>query len=342
MIWVLAIAVGFWWLGHWLRAPFAARWLMIAILYVAVLSAYLVLGQSNAWLVALGGSLVEWLLLGGAIVLVLIYRRVLAILRTRARQRAPQKSGGLFSPGEVERTARHIVLHEIGGAGQARLKRARVLVVGAGGLGSAALQYLAACGVGTIGVIDDDIVENSNLQRQVIHTDARIGMAKVFSAQAAMQAQNPQVSVRPYRRRLTDENARGIFEDYDLILDGTDNFETRYLVNRTCVALGKPLIAAAISQWEGQISTYHPASNGPCYQCVFPQAPALGLAPPCAEAGVLGPLPGVLGAMMAAEAVKELAQAGKSLCGRLMIYDALYGENRVISLKRDPDCAVCG
>ena len=184
--------------------------------------------------------------------------------------------------------------------------------------------------------------ENSNLQRQVIHTDARIGMAKVFSAQAAMQAQNPQVSVRPYRRRLTDENARGIFEDYDLILDGTDNFETRYLVNRTCVALGKPLIAAAISQWEGQISTYHPASNGPCYQCVFPQAPALGLAPPCAEAGVLGPLPGVLGAMMAAEAVKELAQAGKSLCGRLMIYDALYGENRVISLKRDPDCAVCG
>ena len=342
MIWILAIAVAFWWLGHWLDAPIVARWLMIAFLYLAVLSAYLVLGEGNALLVALGGSLSEWLILGGATVLVLLYRRVLAALRVRARERVPQKSGGLFSPGEVERTARHIVLHEIGGAGQARLKRARVLVVGAGGLGSAALQYLAASGVGTIGVIDDDVVENSNLQRQVIHTDARIGMAKVFSAQAAMQAQNPNVFVRPYRRRLDDENVRSLFEDYDLILDGSDNFETRYLVNRTCVALGMPLIAAAISQWEGQISTYHPASGGPCYQCVFPQAPAPGLAPSCAEAGVLGPLPGVLGAMMAAEAVKEIARAGEGLAGRLMIYDALYGENRVITLKRRDDCEVCG
>ena len=342
MIWIFAIAVGFWWLGHLLRAPSLARWLMIGILYLAVLSAYLFLPDANTLRIGLGGSLAEWLLLGGATVLVLIYRRGLAVLRARARQRAPQKSSGLFSAGELERYARHIVLHEIGGAGQARLKRASVLVVGAGGLGSAALQYLAACGVGTIGVIDDDTVDNSNLQRQVIHTDARIGMAKVFSAQAAMQAQNPQTIVRPYTRRLTDENARAIFEDYDLILDGSDNFETRYLVNRTCVALGKPVIAAALSQWEGQISTYHPAKSGPCYQCVFPQAPAPGLAPSCAEVGVLGPLPGVLGSMMAVEAVKEIAQAGDGLYGRLMIYDGLYGENRVITLKRNPDCPVCG
>ena len=342
MIWVVAIAVGFWWLGHVLKTPTSARWLMIGILYLAVLSAYLFLPAENTLRAGLGGSLAEWLILGGAVVLVLVYRRGLAALGARARRRAPQKSSGLFAPGELERYARQIVLHEIGGAGQARLKRARVLVVGAGGLGSAALQYLAAAGVGTIGVVDDDVVDNSNLQRQVIHTDARIGMAKVFSAQAAMQAQNPHVSVRPYNRRLTEENARAIFEDYDLILDGSDNFETRYLVNRTCVALGKPLIAAALSQLEGQISTYHPARAGPCYQCVFPKAPAPGFAPSCAEAGILGPLPGVLGSMMAVEAVKEIAQAGEGLTGRLLIYDALYGENRVIKLQRRVGCEVCG
>ncbi len=185
-----------------------------------------------------------------------------------------------------------------------------MLVVGAGGLGAPALQYLAAAGVGTIGVIDADMVENSNLQRQVIHKDAAIGMPKVFSAQAEMEAQNPYVKVRPYHRRSTDEIAAELVAEYDLVLDGTDNFDTRYLVNATCVAAGVPLISGALSQWEGQLSVFDPARGAPCYQCIFPEPPAPHLAPSCAEAGVIGPLPGVIGAMMAVEAIKLITGRG--------------------------------
>ncbi|KKK94280.1 hypothetical protein LCGC14_2684450, partial [marine sediment metagenome] len=195
---------------------------------------------------------------------------------------------------------------------------------------------------GRIGVVDDDVVEGANLQRQVIHTDARIGMPKVFSAQQAMSAINPWADVRPYHRRLSAEDAPELVADYDLVLDGTDNFDTRYLVNRAAVAAGKPLISGALSQWEGQLSLFDPARDAPCYQCIFPQAPAAHLAPSCAEAGVLGPLPGVIGTMMAAEAVKEITGAGQGLRGRLQIYDALWGENRTIRLNRRPGCPVCG
>jgi molybdopterin/thiamine biosynthesis adenylyltransferase len=249
----------------------------------------------------------------------------------------PRPAGDL-----IARHARHITLREIGGPGQKRLGAAKVLVVGAGGLGSPALQYLAAAGVGTIGVIDDDVVEVTNLQRQVIHTDDRIGMPKVFSAERAMRAQNPAVEVRPYNRRLEEGIAEALFADYDLILDGTDTFATRYLVNRAAFAARKPLIAAALSQWEGQISTYAPRDGTPCYACVFPEPPAPGLAPSCAEAGVLGPLPGVVGAMMAVEAVKEITGAGEGLRGRMLIYDALHAEARVIGLRKRAGCAVCG
>jgi molybdopterin/thiamine biosynthesis adenylyltransferase len=217
-----------------------------------------------------------------------------------------------------------------------------VLVVGAGGLGSPALLYLAGAGVGTVGVIDDDVVEETNLQRQVIHADARIGMPKVFSAEAAMKALNPHVAVRPYDRRLTEEIAGELLADYDLVLDGTDDFPTRYLVNRTASARRLPLVSAALSQWEGQISLYHTAGGTPCYQCVFPEAPAPGLAPSCAEAGVLAPLPGVVGSMMAVEAVKHLTGAGETLAGRMLIYDSLHGETRTIRLKRRAGCPVCG
>jgi molybdopterin/thiamine biosynthesis adenylyltransferase len=234
------------------------------------------------------------------------------------------------------------MLREIGGTGQKRLKAARVLVIGAGGLGSPALLYLAAAGVGTIGVIDDDAVDLSNLQRQIAHTDARIGTPKVFSAEAAMTARNPFVTVRPYHRRLTAEIAEELFADYDLILDGTDSLSTRRAANAAAVKLGKPLLSAAITQWEGQISLYHPAAGGPCYACVFPEDPAPGLVPTCAEAGVAGPLPGVLGAMLAVEAVKWIAGAGEPLLGRMLIYDALYGETRAIALKRREGCPVCG
>jgi molybdopterin/thiamine biosynthesis adenylyltransferase len=295
--------------------------------------------------VATGESAALWLMIGGAAALVLVYRAALGALRARAGARGAKADTApkpLFSETELNRYARHIVLREIGGPGQKALKQARVLVIGAGGLGSPVLLYLAAAGVGTIGVIDDDVVDNSNLQRQVIHRDGDIGLPKVQSAMAAMQAQNPNVVVRPYQRRLSEDIAATLFAEYDLILDGTDNFETRYLTNAAAVAQAKPLISGALSQWEGQLSVFDPARGAPCYQCIFPEAPAPGLAPSCAEAGVLGPLPGVVGAMMAAEAIKIITGAGQALRGELLIYDALYGESRKIAVSRRPDCPICG
>ena len=189
---------------------------------------------------------------------------------------------------------------------------------------------------------DDDMVDGSNLQRQIIHADQRIGMPKVFSAEIALRALNPFIELRPYHRRLDEAAARALFADYDLILDGTDNFDTRYMVNRLAVELGKPLISGAITQWEGQLSLFDPARGGPCYECVFPTRPAPGMVPSCAEAGVAAPLPGVIGAMMAMEAVKQITGAGEGLRGRLMIHDALYAETRVIGITPRADCPVCG
>lgn len=342
MAMVLVMAAALWGLGHLLRVPTGGRVLMIGILYVSVLMLQVALPAGHPLREATGGSAGEWLVLGGLAALVWLYARGLKTLKSRVRPENRPKDSPVSTSTELERNARHIVLREIGGPGQKRLKAARVLVVGAGGLGAPALQYLAAAGIGTIGVIDDDTVENSNLQRQVIHTDDRIGMPKVFSAEHAMKAQNPFVTVRPYHRRLTADIARDLFADYDLILDGTDDTATRYLVNETAVALKLPLISAAISQWEGQISIFDPSRGAPCYACIFPEAAAPGLAPSCAEGGVLGPLPGVLGSMMAVEAIKLLAGTGEPLLGRLMIYDALYSDVRVIGVKRREDCRVCG
>jgi molybdopterin/thiamine biosynthesis adenylyltransferase len=344
MVLVLLLAALLWGLGSLMRAPVRARLYMLGLLYVAVLFLQVALPTGHPLREATGSSPALWLLIGGFVAVVLVYRAGLNRLRARVPAAAPAAAPvpGRFSETELNRYARHIVLRELGGPGQKALKSARVLVIGAGGLGAPALQYLAAAGVGTIGVIDDDLVENANLQRQVIHTDARIGMPKVFSAEAAMVAQNPYVTVRPYHRRLTGEIAEALFADYDLILDGTDNFETRYLANRTAVSVGRPLISGALSQWEGQISVFDPREGAPCYQCVFPEAPAAGLAPSCAEAGVIGPLPGVLGAMMAVEAIKVITGAGQALRGQMLIYDALYGETRTIGLSRRPDCPVCG
>lgn len=342
MVVVLVMAAALWGFGAMIKAPVNARLLMIALLYIGVLALQVAMPEGHPLREATGGSAAEWLVLGGLGAVIWVYAKGLGRLRERVRPenkpRAEARSGSV----ELERNARHIVLREIGGPGQKRLKDARVLIVGAGGLGSPALQYLAAAGVGTIGVIDDDVVENSNLQRQIIHTDARIGMPKVFSAQAAIEAQNPFVTVRPYHRRLTGDIAADLFSDYDLILDGTDDTATRYLVNETAVRLKLPLISAAISQWEGQISLFDASRGGPCYQCVFPEPAAPGLAPSCAEGGVLGPLPGVLGSMMAVEAIKLIAGAGAPLLGRMMIYDGLYGETRLIKIARRPECPVCG
>ncbi|MHA6263460.1 HesA/MoeB/ThiF family protein [Arenibacterium sp. CAU 1754] len=345
MILVFVLAALLWGLGMAIGAPRSQRLIMIALLLSGVLALQLILPAGHPLREATGGSPALWLLLGGFGVVALAYGRVVGALRRRARGKTEPKDAakpGAFSETELDRYARHIVLREIGGPGQKRLKDARVLVIGAGGLGAPALQYLAAAGVGTIGVIDHDVVDNANLQRQVIHRDTDVGKPKVFSAQAAMEAQNPFVTVRPYNRRLSAEIADDLIDDYDLVLDGTDNFETRYLVNRTCAAAGKPLISGALSQWEGQLSVFDPAHGAPCYQCIFPSAPAPELAPSCAEAGVIGPLPGVVGAMMAVEAIKLITGAGTVLRGEMMIYDALYGESRKIVLKPRADCPVCG
>ncbi|MBV0913948.1 HesA/MoeB/ThiF family protein [Anianabacter salinae] len=346
MVYFLVAAAALWAMGRAMKAPVQARWTMIGLLYAAVLAALVVSPQGGPLERMLGGSLGEWLVLGGLAAVIWAYHAGLARLRGRAAEAeaaaAPAARSGAMSEVELDRYARHIFLREIGGPGQRKLRAAKVLVVGAGGLGSPALLYLAAAGVGTIGVIDDDAVEGTNLQRQVIHTDGRIGMPKVFSAETAMSAINPFVTVRPYHRRLTAEIAEDLIADYDLVLDGTDSFETRYLVNAVCVRLGKPLIGGALSQWEGQVSLWDPARGAPCYRCIFPEAPAPGLAPTCAEAGVAGPLPGVVGSMMALEAVKEIAGAGEGLRGRMMIYDGLYGETRMMRLHRRADCPDCG
>ena len=345
MLLVIFLAALLWGLGALMGTPRQMRWTMIGALWVGVVLLHAILPSGHPLRLATGETAAPWLLLGGFAALVMGYRAVLRRVRGRADAQAapPQEtSGGAFRPAELERYARHIVLREIGGPGQRRLKDAKVLVIGAGGLGAPAILYLAAAGVGRIGIVDDDVVDNSNLQRQVIHTDTRIGMPKVFSAQAAVLDQNPHAEVFPYHRRLDEESAEALFEDYDVILDGTDNFATRYLANRVAHRLGKPLVSGALSQWEGQLSVFDTAFGTPCYQCVFPEAPADGLAPSCAEAGVLGPLPGVVGSMMAVETIKLITDAGAVLRGDMLIYDALYGESRKIALSRRADCPVCG
>ena len=254
----------------------------------------------------------------------------------------PAAKGSRLRPAELDRYARHIMLREIGGPGQRRLQAARVLVVGAGGLGSPVCLYLAAAGVGQISVIDDDRVESSNLQRQIIHRDQDIGLPKAQSAAAAMRALNPFIETRALLARLTEDNAEPTFAGHDLIIDGTDNFDTRCLVNQTATRLGIPLLSGAITQWEGQVTLCDPAKGGPCYACIFPERPAPGMVPTCAEAGVAAPLPGVIGSIMAMEAVKYLTGAGETLAGRLMIHDALYAETRTITVRPRAGCAVCG
>lgn len=250
--------------------------------------------------------------------------------------------GDTFTQKELERYARHIIMREIGGPGQRRMRGARVLVVGAGGLGSPALIYLAAAGIGTIGIIDDDVVSLSNLQRQIIHTTGRVGDPKIESATDAMKALNPHVLVRHHNVRLTEDNADEIIKPYRLVIDGTDNFETRYLLNRVCVERETTLISAALTQWEGQLSVFKPWEGGPCYACVFPQPPAEGLMKSCAAGGVLGPLAGVMGSMVAAETIKDVAIAGRPLKNRMIVYNALEGETRTFEIEKRKDCPVCG
>ncbi|MEM7242834.1 MAG: HesA/MoeB/ThiF family protein [Pseudomonadota bacterium] len=270
-----------------------------------------------------------------------LYIRVLRRAAKAKHKIEPAQKSEDLSPTELERYARHIVLREWGGQGQKKLKRARVLVIGAGGLGCPVISYLAAAGVGRIGVIDDDAVSLSNLQRQVMYTEAHLDMPKVFAAEQVVKAQNPFVEFRPYHRKFTAEIAADLVADYDIVLDTSDSFETRQLTNRTCVALGKPMIFGALTQWEGQVSVFD-ATQGGCFNCLFPDQPKAGLAPNCAEAGVVGALPGVIGSVMSLECLKYITGSGKNLVDLMLIYDSLSGDWRRISLKRDKDCAVCG
>jgi len=253
---------------------------------------------------------------------------------------ASEREPGLRAD-QKARYRRHLTLPEVGEAGQAKLLSARVLILGAGGLGSPAALYLAAAGVGTIGIVDADVVDASNLQRQVLHTTERIGQPKTESAREALTALNPDVEVVGFAERLTASNADTILQGFDVVLDGGDNFPTRYVLNDACVRLGKPLVHGSIFRFEGQATTILPG-QGPCYRCLYPSAPPAELAPSCAEAGVLGVLPGVIGLLQATEALKLLLGVGTPLVGRLLTYDALAGRFQELTLRRDPACAACG
>lgn len=251
-----------------------------------------------------------------------------------------------FSETQIQRYARHILLPQVGGQGQEKLLNSKVLVVGAGGLGSPILLYLAAAGVGTIGVMDDDVVDLSNLQRQIVHTTDRIGTPKVDSAAETLRALNPDVHLVLHEERITAENALTVMESYDLVTDGSDNFDTRFLVNDAAYFSHTPLVSGAILRFDGQIATFKnfPGGdeNGPCYRCIFREPPPPGQVPSCSEAGVLGALCGTVGSLQATEILKELLGIGTSLSGSLMIYDALAAEFRTIKVKRDPGCPLCG
>lgn len=255
-----------------------------------------------------------------------------------------------FSEAQINRYARHILLDGVGGVGQQKLLESRVLVVGAGGLGSPVLMYLAAAGVGALGVVDDDVVDLSNLQRQIVHTTEAVGTPKVESAKMTLAAINPDVTVIPHQERITPDNALDMISGYDIVADGSDNFATRFLVNDACYFAGKTLVSAAILRFDAQIYTFKAfedtggdgEGHGPCYRCIFPEPPPEGQIPTCAEAGVLGAICGMAGSLQATEVLKELLGLGESLSGALIIYDGLATTFRKISVKPDPGCRLCG
>ena len=253
----------------------------------------------------------------------------------------PERASADLTPDEYLRYSRHLILPEIGIDGQRKLRRARVLLVGAGGLGSPAALYLAAAGVGTLGLVDFDTVDASNLQRQVLHGTSDVGRSKLDSARDRLHDINPHVHVEGFPVRLTAQNAREIAEDFDIIVDGTDTFGTRYLVNDLCVLLGVPNVYGSIFRFDGQASVFA-TDEGPCYRCLYREPPPAGLVPACAEGGVLGVLPGLVGTIQATEAIKLITGAGTPLIGRLLLVDALHWRQRIVRVRRDPECPACG
>ncbi len=254
----------------------------------------------------------------------------------------PMEKAPELTDAQRDRYSRHLLLPEVGEAGQAKLLGSKVLLLGAGGLGSPAALYLAAAGVGTLGLVDGDVVDASNLQRQILHATSRVGMPKVDSAESTIRDLNPDVKVVKYQERVNSSNVERIFKDYDVIVDGCDNFPTRYLVNDASVWMKKPVVHGSIFRFDGQVTTFHPAAGGPCYRCLYPEPPPPHLAPSCQEAGVLGILPGVIGVIQATEAIKLLLGKGAPLVGRLVTYDSLRMKFGELKLRRDKSCPVCG
>src|SRR5690242_16251229 len=246
-----------------------------------------------------------------------------------------------LTPEDIQRYHRHLIIPEVGSAGQRKLKAAKVLLIGAGGLGSPLALYLAAAGVGTLGLVDFDVVDVSNLQRQVLHGTKDVGRSKLESARERIRDVNPHVHVEPYETRLTSENALDIIRDYDVVIDGTDNFATRYLTNDACVLLGKPNVYGSIFRFEGQASVFG-VPDGPCYRCLFPEPPPPGSVPSCAEGGVFGVLPGIVGTIQATETIKLILGIGETLAGRLLLIDAQSMQFRAMTLRKDPACPACG
>lgn len=243
---------------------------------------------------------------------------------------------------QLERYSRHVIMEGVGADGQGALLDAAVLVVGAGGLGSPVIQYLAAAGVGTIGIADDDVVERSNLQRQVIHRDADVGRSKVESAAEFVNGLNPDVDVRTHETRITGANVEELIAQYDFVVDGSDNFPTRFLINDACTLTGTPFAHGAVYKFEGQVTTFDGGEDGPCYRCLFPEAPEEGTVPSCAETGILGSLPGTVGAIEATETLKSLMDVGERLSGRLLLFDSMDMSFEEVPIRQNPDCPVCG
>ncbi len=272
------------------------------------------------------------------------YSRVASLqggFRAWAQAGKPVETPRVLTDAERRRYSRHLMIPEVGEEGQVKLLQARVLLIGAGGLGCPAAIYLAAAGVGTLGVVDADVVDESNLQRQILHPTERVGTSKVESARRSLLAQNPGIKVVAHEERITSENVERLLRDYDLVVDGSDNFPTRYLINDACLLHRKPCVHGSIYRFEGQVTVFDPARGGPCYRCLYPEPPPPELAPSCADAGVLGVLPGVIGLLEAVEAIKLILGEGEPLIGRLLTYDALAARFRELKLRRDPGCAYC-
>ena len=339
---ILSFLVFAWFIAGYLGVSQNLRGASVFIILASILGALFLIPETNSFSIIMGGW-APWATISFIFCVTFFFRLFITSLRNKSNEGYPDEvqEADEFSNHELERYSRHILLKELGGLGQRRIKDSSVLIIGAGGLGAPVIQYLAASGVGTIGIIDHDKVSLSNLQRQVIYPTKQVGEQKVFSAVDAIYRLNNNVNVRPYNRRLNSEIAEEIFSEYDVVVDGTDNFETRYISNSAAVITKKHLVSGALSQWEGQVSVFAPHKGGPCYACVFPSPPKDGLAVTCSEGGVFSPLPGVIGSVMAVETLKILSHSGNTLLGQMFIYDGLKGESRKIKINPNKKCPIC-